>query len=125
MRISDWSSDVCSSDLTDAPDLGPLGNCIIDLNDDCHEARLEFRFGPKATAPEAFFADHLIPLEDAADDRSRFFRNLSQRLPSAYAGTLEAVDPNDAPNRKLTETKSHTTLIGGGFITPQPTDISQ
>src|SRR3546814_13994770 len=89
MRISDWSSDVCSSDLltyradpqaadvlgqlpsirlvldigydTDAPDLGPLGNCIIDLNDDCHEARLAFRFGPKATAPEAFFADHLIP----------------------------------------------------------------
>src|SRR3546814_4003013 len=106
MRISDWSSDVCSSDLTDAPDLGPLGNCIIDLNDDCHEARLEFRFGPKATAPEAFFADHLIPLEDAADDRSRFFRNLSQRLPSAYAGTLEAVDPNDAINRKLLDRKS-------------------
>ena len=104
---------------TDAPDLGPLGNCIIDLNDDCHEARLEFRFGPKATAPEAFFADHLIPLEDAADDRSRFFRNLSQRLPSAYAGTLEAVDPNDATNRKLLETKLLTTLIGGGFINAQ------
>jgi putative ATP-dependent endonuclease of OLD family len=104
---------------TDAPDLGPLGNCIIDLNDDCHEARLEFRFGPKATAAEAFFADHLIPLEDAADDRSRFFRNLSQRLPSAYAGTLEAVDPNDATNRKLLETKLLTTLIGGGFINAQ------
>ncbi|MHB1532881.1 MAG: ATP-dependent nuclease [Acidithiobacillus sp.] len=104
---------------TDAPDLGPLGNCIIDLNDDCHEARLEFRFGPKATAPEAFFADHLIPLDDTADDRSRFFRNLSQRLPSAYAGTLEAVDPNDATNRKLLETKLLTTLIGGGFINAQ------
>src|SRR3546814_8281784 len=90
MSISERSSDVCSSDL---------------LNDDCHEARLEFRFGPKATAPEAFFADHLIPLEDAADDRSRFFRNLSQRLPSAYAGTLESVDPNDATHRKLLEPK--------------------
>ena len=104
---------------TDAPDLGPLGNCIIDLNDDCHEARLEFRFGPKATAPEAFFADHLVPLDDAAGDRSRFFRNLSQRLPTAYAGTLEAVDPNDATNRKSLETKLLTTLIGGGFINAQ------
>lgn len=104
---------------TDSLDLGPLGNCIIDLNEDCHEARLEFRFGPKATAPEAFFADQLIPLEDAADDRSRFFRNLSERLPSAYAGMLEAVDPNDATNRKLLETKLLTTLIGGGFINAQ------
>src|SRR3546814_14563529 len=50
---------------TDAPDLGPLGNCIIDLNDDCHEARLEFRFGPKATATEDFFADHLLPLAES------------------------------------------------------------
>ena len=104
---------------TDAPDLGPLGDCIIDLNDDCHEARLEFRFGPKATAPEAFFADHLVPLDDPAADRSRFFRNLCQRLPTAYVGTLEAVDPNDATNRKSLETKLLTNLIGGGFINAQ------
>lgn len=104
---------------TDAPDLGPLGDCIIDLNDDCHEARLEFRFGPKATAAEIIFADDLVPPDNAADDRSRFFRNLGQRLPTAYAGTLEAVDPNDATNRKLLETKLLTTLIGGGFINAQ------
>ncbi len=104
---------------TDALDLGPLDNCIIDLNDDYHEARLEFRFGPKATAPETFFADHLVPLEDAANDRSRFFRNLSQRLPTAYVGTLEAVDPNDATNRKSLETKLLTTLVGVGFINAQ------
>lgn len=104
---------------TAAPDLGPLGNCIIDLNDDCHEARLEFRFGPKATASETFFADHLVPFDDPTDDRSRFFRSLSQRLHTAYTGTLEAVDPNDATNRKWLEPKLLTTLIGGGFINAQ------
>ena len=104
---------------TDAPDLGPLGNCIIDLNDECEEARLEFRFGPKAAAPEAFFASHITPLDNVADDRTRFFRDLSTQLPSAYAGTLEAVDPNDATNRKTLETKMLTTLIGGGFINAQ------
>ena len=103
----------------DSPDLGPLGNCIIDLNEDCHEARLEFRFGPKATALEALFADHLLPLDDAAEDRSRFFRNLRQRLPTSFAGSLEAIDPNDATKRKALETKLLTTLIGGGFINAQ------
>jgi len=104
---------------TAAPDLGPLGDCIIDLNEECHEVRLEFRFGPKATASDTFFQDHVVPIDNADDDRSRFFRDLSQRLPTAYAGSLEAVDPNDATNRKVLETKLLTTLIGGGFINAQ------
>ncbi|SOY57736.1 ATP-dependent nuclease [Cupriavidus taiwanensis] len=104
---------------TAAPDLGPLGDCIIDLNEECHQVRLEFRFGPKATAPDTLFEDHVIPIDNADGDRSRFFRNLSQRLPTAYAASLEAVDPNDSTNRKVLETKLLTTLIGGGFINAQ------
>ena len=30
----------------DAPDLGPLSDCIIDLNPDCSEAQLVLTFGP-------------------------------------------------------------------------------
>lgn len=103
----------------DAPDLGPLSECIIDLNPDCTEARLEFRFAPKATELLALFADHVAPIEDAEADRGRFFRDLRTRIQGAYAGTLEAVDPNDATNRKQLEPKVLATLVSGGFINAQ------
>lgn len=103
----------------DAPDLGPLSECIIDLNPDCAEARLEFRFGPKAGALPILFANFADPLEDAAADRARFYRELGVGIATAYTGSLEAVDPNDATNRKTLEPKLLSMLIGGGFINAQ------
>lgn len=103
----------------DSPDLGPLSECIIDLNTDCAEARLEFRFAPKAGALPILFADFAEPLEDADADRARFYRELGVRIASAYTGSLEAVDPNDATNRKTLEPKLLSVLIGGGFINAQ------
>lgn len=103
----------------DAADLGPLSECIIDLNPDCAEARLEFRFAPKAGALPTLFADFAEPLEDADADRARFYRELGVRITSAYTGSLEAVDPNDATNRKTLEPNLLSVLIGGGFINAQ------
>lgn len=103
----------------DAHELGPLSECIIDLNPDCTEARLEFRFAPKATALLALFVDHFEPLQDAEADRARFFRELGTSIQNAYTGTVEAVDPNDATNRKQLEPKVLTALISGGFINAQ------
>src|SRR3546814_21066740 len=55
----------------DAADLGPLSECIIDLNPDCHEARLEFRFAPKANALQALFVDLTEPLDDSRSEARR------------------------------------------------------
>src|SRR3546814_254308 len=96
MRISDWSSDVCSSDL-----------------------RLVLTFGPRTTAAETLFAGIVAPGDDIAADRLALFRTLGSRLPAAYASSLEAVDPNDPTNRKTLEPKTLTALIHGGFINAQ------
>ncbi|HEY9579566.1 MAG TPA: ATP-dependent endonuclease [Rhizorhapis sp.] len=103
----------------DAPDLGPLSDCIIDLNPDCSDARLVLTFGPRATAAETLFAGIVAPGDDIAADRLALFRTLGSRLPAAYASSLEAVDPNDPTNRKTLEPKTLTALIHGGFINAQ------
>ena len=103
----------------DAPDLGPLSDCIIDLNPDCSDARLVLSFGPRPTAAEALYAGIAAPGEDAAADRITLFRALGSRLPAAYASTLEAVDPNDPTNRKALDLKMLIELIHGGFINAQ------
>jgi putative ATP-dependent endonuclease of OLD family len=103
----------------DAPDLGPLSDCIIDLNPDCSDARLVLTFGPKPTAVETLFAGIAALGEDISADRIAFFRTLTDLVPTAYASSLEAVDPNDASNRKLLEPKTLNTLVRGGFINAQ------
>jgi predicted ATP-dependent endonuclease of OLD family len=103
----------------DAPDLGPLSDCIIDLNPDCSCARVVITFGPLASACGALFADLPAPGEDATAARKALFRVLGSRIAGAYGSSLEAVDPNDQTNRKALEPKTLTTLIMGGFINAQ------
>jgi energy-coupling factor transporter ATP-binding protein EcfA2 len=103
----------------DAADLGPLSDCIIDLNPDCSDARLILTFGPRSTAAETLFGGIVAPGDDVAADRLALFRALGSRLPAAYASSLEAVDPNDPTNRKALEPKTLTALIHGGFINAQ------
>jgi len=45
----------------DAPDLGPLSDCIIDLNPGCCFARVVLTFGPLSTAAYILFADVPAP----------------------------------------------------------------
>ena len=103
----------------DAPDLGPLSDCIIDLNPDCSCARVVITFGPLASACGVLFADLPAPGEDATAARKALFRVLGSRIAGAYGSSLEAVDPNDQTNRKALEPKTLTTLIMGGFINAQ------
>ncbi len=101
-----------------ALDLGPLSDCIVDLDPACSEARLVLTYGPRPTAPPTLFAD--LPVgEDVALNRSTLFRALGSRLSGAYTASLEAVDPNDPTNRKSLEPKTLTALIRGGFINAQ------
>ncbi|MFM0307734.1 ATP-dependent endonuclease [Paraburkholderia sp. RL17-383-BIF-A] len=103
----------------DAVDLGPLSDCIIDLNPECSYARLVLSYGPRPTAVETLFADIEAPGQEPAADRASLFRVLGARLPTAYAPSLEAVDPNDPANRKALESRTLTSLIRGGFINAQ------
>lgn len=103
----------------DAPDLGPLSNCIIDLNPDCSFARVVLTFGPNSTAADVLFADLPAPETDMAAARAELFRVLGHRIPAAYNSSLEAVDPNDETNRKALEPKVLTALVQGGFINAQ------
>ena len=90
----------------DAPDLGPLSDCIIDLNPGCTEARLVLNFGPRPTAASALlFSEIVVTGEDVAADRITLFRSLANRLSAAYAVTLETVDPNDPSNCKARSPK--------------------
>jgi energy-coupling factor transporter ATP-binding protein EcfA2 len=99
-----------------APDLGPLSECIVDLDPNCSCARIVFTYGPRATALDTLFNDDVLP---AGVERPAFFNLIKARLASSYEAQLEAVDPNDSTNRKDLELKSLTTLIRGGFINAQ------
>lgn len=101
-----------------APDLGPLSDCIVDLDPNCSEARLILTYGPRPTASATLFADLAVG-EDVAVNRSTLFRALGSRVSGAYAASLEAVDPNDPNNRKSLEPKTLTALVRGGFINAQ------
>jgi predicted ATP-dependent endonuclease of OLD family len=101
------------------PDLGPLSDCIIDLNPECMHARLVFTFAPRPDAAELLFEDTPPPTEGIDESRIALFRSLGRRVPTAYHSVLEAVDPNDPTNRKLLETKILTAIIQGGFINAQ------
>lgn len=108
-------------DLTykiDAPDLGLLTECIVDLDPNCTTAKLVCTYGPKADGPAALFAD-ISMTDDPAINRRTLFRALGSRLVAAYESTLEAVDPNDPTNRKRVESKFLSVLINGSFINAQ------
>ncbi|MBA4132927.1 MAG: ATP-dependent endonuclease [Hyphomicrobium sp.] len=102
----------------DAPDLGSLSECIVDLDPHSNEARLVLTYGPKPTAPAVLFTDLAIG-DDVATNRRNLFRALGSRVQGAYTASLEAVDPNDPTNRKTLEPKTLTMLIRGGFINAQ------
>ncbi|PZP60272.1 MAG: ATP-dependent endonuclease [Delftia acidovorans] len=103
----------------DAADLGPVGDCIIDLDPNCTHVRLILTFGPRANAADLLFADLPAPGEDMEVARTALFRVLGTRVAVAYGSALEAVDPNDPTNRKPLETKMLTAIMQGGFINAQ------
>ena len=102
-----------------APDLGPLSVCIVDLNPNCSCVRIVLTYGPNATALDSLFAEISPPADEQDDVRPAFFNLIKARLASSYEARLEAIDPNDSTNRKDLELKSLTTLIRGGFINAQ------
>lgn len=103
----------------EATDLGPLSECIIDLDPECNFARLVLTYGPKSVAIDTLFSAVESPTEETDSQRKAFFRLMKTRLASAYEARLEAVDPNDPSNRKPLDLNALTNLVRGGFINAQ------
>ena len=81
------------------PDLGALSDFVIDLDPECNEALAVARYEVRDGAIESLFADQ--PAGDLTDeDRMAFFQVLRERVPSLFAASVWAEDPNDPTNRQ-------------------------
>ena len=100
------------------PELGPLGEFVIDLDTDCSEALVVARYELRDGAIEALFADQ--PSGDLTDEARRaFFQVLRERLPSLFEAGIWAEDPNDPTNRKQVTVAALRALLKTGFVNAQ------
>ncbi len=100
------------------PQLGPLGEFVVDLDMDCHEALAVLRFELADGAINRLFDD--LPENDLDDDtRKIFFRKLGERVPKLYTVNVWAEDPNDCENQKDSSQAAVKALLRTGFINAQ------
>lgn len=98
--------------------LGPLSEFIVDLNEACTDARIDIQYELDETKIKTFFDD--IDLgDDPKVKKTRFFKNLRDRLPKQYKAKIFAVDPNDTTNRKAMDWTKLVSLLQSGFINAQ------
>lgn len=97
--------------------LGPISDFIVDLNPACSEVLINFRYELSSGGLNNFFGKvERIP---ETEERVAFFKALKQRIPSCFAGSVFAVDPNDPTNRKAMDVAHLRSLLRGGFINAQ------
>lgn len=100
------------------PQLGPLGEFIIDLDMDCDEALVVMRFDPIDGAIDRLF-DGIPQGEINSETRKVFFREMAERVPKLYGIKVWAEDPNDTDNRKESSQATVRNLLKAGFINAQ------
>ncbi|MFC6488053.1 ATP-dependent nuclease [Nitratireductor sp. GCM10026969] len=100
------------------PQLGPLGEFVVDLDMACDEALAVMRFEPADGAVDSFFED--FPVEAVSDEtRNSFFREIAERIARFYGIRVWAEDPHDATNRKESSQVQVRNLLHTGFINAQ------
>src|SRR3546814_16163679 len=79
MRISDWSSDVCSSDLSDVQD-------FLDRNggDPCIDSSIYGRYCPKLTTTTTFY--HNVSISQEINDRFEITFGIANRSEERRVG---------------------------------------
>ncbi|MEN6637466.1 MAG: AAA family ATPase, partial [Clostridiaceae bacterium] len=104
----------------EATSLGVLGECIIDLDANCHNAMLQTRYELKVGQIPAFFAG-LEPKDGKPEpeQRSDFIRAIRDRILKHYSCSLCAVDPGDPTNMKPLKWATLRGVLASGFITAQ------
>ena len=103
-----------------APALGLLSDFIIDLDPECTTAQIIFRYQLKDGEIGAFFADLDVNADaEEAKQRTDFFREIRERVPTHYTSCAWAIDPTDPANQKSVEFSTLRALVQGGFINAQ------
>ena len=100
------------------PELGALGDFVIDLDPDCNEALVVARYELRDGAIESLFAGQPAGAL-TEDDRIAFFQELRDRVPELFTTNTWAEDPNDGTNRKLMNLTALRSLLKTGFINAQ------
>lgn len=102
----------------DAPDLGLLGDFVVDLNPDCTEARIQIRYQLEDGKLKSLLgAVEFDPNASKEQQQLAFFDAMKERVPKYYKCGLVAVDPNDVANQKKLEWSKIRVLIQGNLIT--------
>jgi predicted ATP-dependent endonuclease of OLD family len=102
----------------DAPDLGLLGDFVVDLDPDCTEVRIEIIYQLEDGKLKALLSEIESDPEAIEEERQWvFFDAMKERVPKYYKCGLVAVDPNDPTNRKPLEWSKLRALIQGDLIT--------
>lgn len=103
----------------DAVDLGPLSECIIDLDPDCTDAVIVVAFEPSAGMVEALL-EGLGDDGDTEDERKKnLLRGVKERLGRTYAVSVHAQDPGDPSNQKRMELTQLTAIVRADLISAQ------
>jgi predicted ATP-dependent endonuclease of OLD family len=103
-----------------APSLGPLSEFIIDLNPECAEALIVFRYQLKEGELDTLFEDIGFNQDDSeSQQKTSFFRTMRDRVPKQYKLSVIAVDPNDPTNEKHMDLPRFQNLVQSGFINAQ------
>src|SRR3546814_15971126 len=124
MRISDWSSDVCSSDLGLQQDLRQEGRPVLGGPDDAFEIYTDPQTGERSYKPVKEFVEYnenkRTKQKDVADINGRVMYAISQLpeadRPAAYQDVLQnphfyGVDP-DAMPREYSQTRTEERGVG-------------
>lgn len=102
----------------DAPDLGLLGDFVVDLDPDCTEVRIQIRYQLEDGKLKSLLGE--IKSDPKASEEQLqlgFFDAMKERIPKYYKCGLVAVDPNDATNQKPLEWSKLRALVQGDLIT--------
>ena len=106
--------------IADAGDLGTLSDFIIDLDPESTDVVLQIRYeigdGQTLQLFDGIALDGSLP---ESKQKDAFFKELKERIPRKYLGTLTTVDPTDETNTRSMEWTRLHALLQSGFINAQ------
>lgn len=102
------------------PDLGPLSEFVVDLNEDCDEALIVIHYELKPENVSAFFEGlNYDPAKSAVIQKAELCRTIKDRVPQFFSAVVMAIDPNDETNVKYLDWARLRSVMCSGFINAQ------
>jgi predicted ATP-dependent endonuclease of OLD family len=103
-----------------APNLGFLGDCIIDLDSNCDQAVVQIRHELREGEIATFFADMKVDASKTElEQKTTFCRAIRDSVSKLYSCSVQAVDPADPTNTKNLDWATLRAVLASGFINAQ------